>query len=152
MPYQHHGEFSSLSRGGGDSWPSPWPTHADDWPSPPERWTPTRPGKAVTLCIRGTEGFELVEWDSIDEAIEAAMTLFTEPCGKGCRRCHSLLWVDMHKLHVKPVIGDPAPPTRLDECYPRHVNGNTISNEPRLWRCPPEWNQPLTNGATRNGH
>ncbi len=123
---------------------------AERWPElePPE---PIRPGLAMSVCLRPPSPAQFLEWDTVDDALQAAQLLFDGPCDRWCLRAHSVLWSDLSgRLHVRAVVGDEPPRRRLadqfDELYPRHQNGSTIANEPRLWPMPSAWNPPLMKG------
>ena len=77
---------------------------------------------------------QLIDWGSVEQAIEAAEQLFTGSCGSGCRGDHLMLWTDTESVHTAR-IGPPQPPLPLaDElaaCYPTQLNHTTLSHHAR---------------------
>ena len=54
----------------------------------------------------------LIDWGSVEQAIEAAEQLFTGSFGSGCRGDHLMLWTDTESVHTAR-IGPPQPPLPL---------------------------------------
>jgi hypothetical protein len=105
------GSLSRWRDGGGDDWPTDWPSRAEHWPSLENQpWTPTREGPAVIVCIRGRQNpMRLVSFESADDAREADVALFDRECGPGCLRLHYRVWCTPGALHVEPGYHDPPP-------------------------------------------
>jgi hypothetical protein len=145
------GSLSRWRDGGGDDWPTDWPSRAEHWPSLENQpWTPTREGPAVIVCIRGRQNpMRLVSYETADEAREADAALYDRECGPGCLRLHYLVWCEPGRLHVETGLHDPEPVPRglaaqLAKFYPRFArNGHplkAIEVHPELWETPPEFN------------
>jgi hypothetical protein len=75
------------------------------------RWGPDRvPARGGTP--------ETIVWATAAEALLPAATLFADgPCSGSCTRHHSVVWADEHGLHVRPVRGDPPPPSVATELH-----------------------------------
>ena len=138
----------SWREGGGSHWPPQYEPLVEPWPSlDNECWTPTRPGAAITACLRSSENeMQLIDWGSVEQAIEAAEQLFTGSCGSGCRGDHLMLWTDTESVHTAR-IGPPQPPLPLaDElaaCCPTQLNHTTLSTTPAFWPAPSILNGPI---------
>jgi hypothetical protein len=107
------------------------------------RGTSCTVGRAVmiarTVCVRIGPESQVIEWDSIEEASEAAGII---PCGPGCLGVHSVAYLDGDHWRV---TGQVPPPRslaeKLAELYPR--SECLVLEAPRYWPRPAALNQPL---------
>jgi hypothetical protein len=118
------------------------------WPNlRPEPWTPTRPGAAITACLRSPDdAVVVIQWGSVEEAMAAAEALYDVPCRLNCSGDHVLIWTDTVSVHTVR-IGPPPKPlplaVELAECYPSRFSHLTPSTDPALWPTPSILNRPL---------
>jgi hypothetical protein len=111
MPFDHTGEHSTLSRGGGSAWCTLWPTYADKFPAPrPPAWVPDRAGRVVVLCLRfsGT-ATAFRSFPTVEPARAAEIDRAGRPCCAACQGAHSICFGTPGKLHIERSSSDRFP-------------------------------------------
>lgn len=151
--------ISFASRTDDTPWPEPW-KRRDRWPKQEHHDTELswseHPGVAVTVCIRPWP-MEILHWDGLVEAAEAARELFDQPCGPTCIARHAVLWIDSDGPHLRGIETPTPTPSLAAELraagyhrpasagIPGHGGGSLPT---KYWPRPSIYNEPLGGSRT----